>query len=257
MFDKLMDLPGTHPGFLWSLAIFSVLVFVAYALHKKPDETRDTLRFLFQGGNWVIFLAVLAFGFIFYALFQQESMFANLKDPAHARGVITFMIVIATITLAFMLVYQAFAVPNEAQAEAGFKRAREVFTGLMGVVGTIVGFYFAAGDGGSVGKIEVTAKVEAERVLMHAAGGTPPYQFTITSSPVDASLPKDLETKDGFLEIKVGTADMPRTLAVEVVDTKGKKAPVKKIELMKAPGQQVPPKNDQKEAPVPKKTGAP
>ena len=78
-------------------------------------------------------------------------LIGRLSDPSFARGLITFLISVATIGLAFVLVYQA-----SSSSDDSFRRAREVFAGLMGILGTIVGFYFGSADKTSA-KLDIAA----------------------------------------------------------------------------------------------------
>ncbi|MFO1431428.1 MAG: hypothetical protein U1F76_15005 [Candidatus Competibacteraceae bacterium] len=69
-------------------------------------------------------------------------LISKLSNPAVSRGLITFLISVATIALAFFLVFQSFF--SSESSDDRFRRGREVFAGLLGVLGTIVGFYFGA-----------------------------------------------------------------------------------------------------------------
>jgi hypothetical protein len=93
-------------------------------------------------------------GVILIAIFQDSQVLRRLEDTAYARGVIKFLISLAAIGLAFMFVHQALTGGNT--SEAGFQRGREVLSGLMGVLGTIVGFYFGSDDKGGGAHCKVT-----------------------------------------------------------------------------------------------------
>jgi hypothetical protein len=110
----------------------------------------------------------------------KDGVLTRLREPDFARGLITFTISVAAIVLAFILVVNAQFGRSD---EDRYRRGREVFTGLMGVLGTIVGFYF--GTATQPGRELQLAppefpKVEgAEQVITHASGGTPPYTYSI------------------------------------------------------------------------------
>src|SRR5690349_17334052 len=74
-------------------------------------------------------------------LYKNGGVLKDLADPANARGIITFMISLAAIGLAFLLVLHGLFGKSDAEQ---FRRAREIYAGLMGVLGTIVGFYFGS-----------------------------------------------------------------------------------------------------------------
>lgn len=127
--------------------------------------------------NYFLIL-LLIFGIV-YALYANLPVIKNLSDPSFARGLITFIIALATIGLAFIMVFQSF---SGMATDNSFRRAREVFAGLMGVLGTIVGFYFGSSEKPSA-PLEVAAVKFAEKQLItYAAGGSHPYHYSITST---------------------------------------------------------------------------
>src|SRR5262249_52339895 len=95
----------------------------------------------------IVGLLVAAFLFLMITAIRSsggEGDFLNrLREHEYARGLITFIISVSAIILAFVLVISSlFGSTN--LSEDQYRRGREVFTGLMGVLGTIVGFYFGA-----------------------------------------------------------------------------------------------------------------
>ncbi|MBL4671724.1 MAG: DUF308 domain-containing protein [Arenicella sp.] len=67
-----------------------------------------------------------------------------LADPAAARGLITFLVVVGTIVMGLLLLISSFRTTTGA-AES-FTRGKEIFTILVGILGTIIGFYFGVGS---------------------------------------------------------------------------------------------------------------
>jgi hypothetical protein len=148
-------------------------------------------------GWWAIALIVLFAGAILIAIGVDAPALSRLSDPAYARGLITWLIVLTAIGLAFILVYQAFN--NSGQSEEGFRRGREVFAGLMGIVGTIVGFYFGSADK-TLGTLSLADPIQdGIAITTFVSGGTPPYRYTVTVDSSEKTLAKDPE--------KVRTAD--------------------------------------------------
>jgi len=126
----------------------------------------------------VLILLFLAAAVVLIPMACGATGLRYFADTTYARGVITFSISIATIAIAFVLVYQAFVSPAGPNDE-GFRRGREVFTGLMGVLGTIVGFYFGAAET-SGGRLSVAAlRLDHQTVTTFVSGGTPPYRYTV------------------------------------------------------------------------------
>jgi hypothetical protein len=135
----------------------------------------------------LILVFVVALGFAFwYAGPTGEGapdFIGRLRDQEYARGLITFIISVSTIILGFVLVIHALfggSDPNEDR----FRRGREVFTGLMGVLGTIVGFYFGAAQQPApelqVAPIELIKAADGTlQAVTYISGGTPPYRYTV------------------------------------------------------------------------------
>jgi hypothetical protein len=122
---------------------------------------------------------------IIATLIYRAGIYDNLRDPAYARGVITFLIVLSAIGLGFFLTILTFFGSCDTQAEAEkFRRGREVHAVLVGVMGTVVGFYFGNAEK-NTSKLEVTspqiiATTTGKHLAAHITGGTPPYRYTLT-----------------------------------------------------------------------------
>ena len=91
-----------------------------------------------------VVFAVIAF---FYAPDGRGSgagaLIEQLADPGSARGLITFLVVMGTVVMGLLLLISSFrTVPGAAES---FTRGKEIFTILVGILGTIVGFYFGVG----------------------------------------------------------------------------------------------------------------
>jgi hypothetical protein len=179
--------------------------------------------------NWgaalTIVLIVLAAFWVGSTILKNPLILFDLRDQAYARGVITFLFSIVTLVMAFLLVIQAFTAKGEDKdAEKRFSRAREVFTVLMGVLGTIVGFYFGSAEK-AVTDLEVAEiRVVDKQLLSHISGGARPYRYSIISSDKDFKTIKNRISEDGWI---VETLEQPpkagTTITVDVRDGKDQK----------------------------------
>lgn len=150
---------------------------------KNPNESvsQRKLSFLFkkvESNPGIILMIVFCLG-ILYAIYRGLPVIDKLSEPSFARGLITFIICIATIGLAFILVYYAFA---QDATDDRFRRAREVFAGLLGVPGTIVGFYFGSANTGTAPISIADIQVSNRDVVTYVTGGAPPYQGEIQAT---------------------------------------------------------------------------
>jgi hypothetical protein len=77
-----------------------------------------------------------------------------------ARGLITYLFAVVTIGTAVVLVVSALTSDETPANERRFERGKEILSLLLGVFGTIVGFYFGS---------EVAAKGQAEETVVKVA----------------------------------------------------------------------------------------
>ena len=155
-------------------------------------------------GEWLTLIIVLvALGVLAVLMFTDSAVVKQLKDGGYARGLITFLVSAVTVSLGFILVIQAF-LGGENQADERFRRGREVFTVLAGILGTIVGFYFGTADK----EVKVLSLTEPQvittsdgkvRILASVVGGTSPYRYEIDFSAKELDDIKDKVSKDGWI----------------------------------------------------------
>jgi hypothetical protein len=133
---------------------------------------------------FIVFAVMLVVMGIF--LWGNASLLQNLRDPSYARGVITFLIVVAAIALGMFLTVQTFfGVGDVKEQEEKFRRGREIHSVLVGVMGTIVGFYFGNTEKPSqelkVAPMQVVATAGGGKHLTtYVSGGTAPYRYLLT-----------------------------------------------------------------------------
>ena len=179
-------------------------------------------------GWWAIALITLFAGGILVAIAIDAEALIRLSDPAYARGLITWLIILTTIGIAFILIYQAFN--GNSQSDDGFRRGREIFAGLLGMAGTIIGFYFGSAEKGQeILKISVPAQ-EEKVVRAYITGGTPPYRYIVDSLDKNLirSSDKPAISEDGWIKyILAKTPTNSTTLTISVIDAKSLKESVK------------------------------
>lgn len=180
--------------------------------------------------SWLTVVLLLVFGGgLLAAVVFDAPVIGRLSDPAFTRGLITWMISVSTIGIAFTLIYQAFF--STESSDDRFRRGREIFTGLMGVLGTIVGFYFGSVDKPGAGLDIAEIRFADKQLLTHVAGGTRPYRYSITSSDKDFPAIKNKVSEDGWIIETIQQVPKPSsTLTIEVTDSRDQKAS-RKIEL--------------------------
>lgn len=93
-----------------------------------------------------------------------------MAKPDQARGLITFLFSFATIGI-IVLVAISVLWMEKSEVEGRFERAKDLITILVGVLGTIIGFYFGtASTGGSASQPSVSAVTVAPNSLAGREG---------------------------------------------------------------------------------------
>jgi hypothetical protein len=89
---------------------------------------------LFTGG------LIIALG-LAYGIFFNKPFFDLMAQSDHARGLITFLFSFATIAIIVLVAIAVFWM-DKSEVEARFAHAKDLISILVGVLGTIIGFYF-------------------------------------------------------------------------------------------------------------------
>jgi hypothetical protein len=120
----------------------------------------------------------------------DRGVLRSMADPEYARGLITFLFAIVTIGTALVLVVSALISPDNGASEKQFQNGKEVFSLLLGVFGTVIGYYFGSTHGRTtasdlkVSQLMVFPELPrvGEEVTLRAliAGGVPPCEYSIT-----------------------------------------------------------------------------
>jgi hypothetical protein len=172
-------------GSLWVVNYFTLGQ--ASFLAGGSARSGSAVQYLVFGGLAFLVLTLLFIGVL------QGSLTSYLTNIPSARGLITFLIAIGTIAIAVILTLASvvMSADNSDELKERLSKGKEILTVLVGVLGTIVGFYFANNVGGTA-KLNVVIGTPAERqefkvgdevnVLAFASGGEQPYQSpTITA----------------------------------------------------------------------------
>lgn len=105
-----------------------------------------------------------------------------------------------------------------------FSYAKDILATLVGILGTILGFYFGSAEKSTVGTL-VLADIQfrAGQAITHVSGGTAPYSYTIGTS--DAESKATRVSKDGWIfESLPGAVKGSTQVTVEVTDSQDRKA---------------------------------
>ena len=132
----------------------------------------------------MVLMAVNLFGL------DKGHMIDRLSDIQYARGLITYIFAVGTIGAVIVLILAALL--GDGTQHEKFGRAKEIVTILIGIFGTIIGFYFGSqigyGEKTGSGFLNIKEPFVAETVesgekftyITFISGGNPPYYYSIT-----------------------------------------------------------------------------
>lgn len=181
---------------------------------------------------WQSIVLLILLGGIFLVLYvgmyQADGKFLySLRENDVSRGLITFVVAVATVSIALVLAVYAMA-SNEKSAELKerFSYAKDVLATLVGILGTILGFYFGTSVSNQGDSLSIAdPQIRGGQIVVHVAGGAAPYRYTLSMPGEDAKKAQPKVTKDGWIfEPTLPSLKKDDSLSIEVSDSKDKKA---------------------------------
>lgn len=98
-------------------------------------------------GASLLLLGTFGIGIIAYAIFFGDFL-VRVKDVDVARGLITFLVALSAVIIAMIVTLFAIVSTDKDLLEKKFGFGKEIFTAFVGILGTIIGFYFATDRSG-------------------------------------------------------------------------------------------------------------
>jgi len=163
---------------------------------------------------------------IFLFMYVNSVGFTRLTTIDGTRPLLVVAAIISTIVFGGALLLGSLF-SSEGSFEDRFRHAREIFLVFSGIFGTVLGFYFGAGDT-KASQLKVDATLQDTTIVAHATGGTPPYRVTfeygrsasVKTADSDtgwAKLTLD-RTKDSVVPLKVRATDSNNIYGSKDVD---------------------------------------
>lgn len=192
-----------------------------------------------------IIYGVIAVAILFvigWGLAGKDGFLKSLSDKEVARGLITFLIAITTVGIGVILAISTLFGKDGDGEDKRFDRGKQVLSTLIGVLGTIVGFYFGAVTETKASttqpqelalalappRVSNTQPAKGSKVTISSfvLNGKAPYTFSITFDSTLTSI-TDKASPDGVIKEEVAVpenlaADKDVTYRIGVKDSEGK-----------------------------------
>ncbi|OBP16583.1 hypothetical protein A5320_04085 [Rheinheimera sp. SA_1] len=185
-------------------------------IKENSDDTTES--------KWVIRILLVVVTLvvvgILFAVLRPDFLFL-LQNTAITRGFITFLVAFVTVSIAIILAVWVLITNSDIEElKVKFSSAKDILATLVGILGTILGFYFGSLDSTVPSKITMSEVQFINRqAIVFSSGGTAPYRYTVT---IAGGVTKAVRiSNDGWLfeavpsEIKPGSS-----INIEVVDAK-------------------------------------
>ncbi|MEZ5824936.1 MAG: hypothetical protein R3C97_09390 [Geminicoccaceae bacterium] len=196
-----------------------------------------------------ILIAVIMIATAFYMMFSGISSTiakSDFGDVGDVRGLVAVLFSVTTVGLAIAVVVASLTLDpvKFKNMKERFEESRNILALIIGVMGTIIGFYFGSTDVADANPPLTTSSFvisdeelgagQAFVLAGSVTGGTPPYRWSLTADgpPAGESLWKSLDvdemSTDGTLLMHEGVApdvqeEMTIRLAIHLLDLGGER----------------------------------
>jgi hypothetical protein len=168
-----------------------------YFVHWRGVQAAGGL----SGGKKVLIVTGVLFVLLMAGGLFATNFYSSLAHTEQVRGLITFLFVLVATSIILVFALGIFWIDNTDDVAKRFTAAKDLLTIVVGIVGTIMGFYFgtATGDGTNLAIASVLLSPpvihagENATISGHINGGTKPYKYTVSFVDPDPSgaLPAD------------------------------------------------------------------
>jgi hypothetical protein len=193
------------------------------------------MHYVFENGTGIFLSAFAIAVFIMLAVGMTNlSFFSSLAQVDQARGLITFLVAICAVAVILLTAINIFWGDNKAEFEERFKAAKDLVTLVVGVLGTILGFYFGSISGDHLLQLNIEKPTSYQPVVVKsnlavaatAKNGSGPFNFDLLLLDENGKATKYFENKQSdrpFLSQDVKAPDEPGRYSIIMLvrDSKG------------------------------------
>lgn len=184
-----------------------------FALWKASQQSRGFLQLI--GDNIGKFVLV-GFGIYFAYLLQKGLLLDTLDNADQVRGMVTFFFVLVTTSIILLVALGIFWLQDDNAVKVRFEAAKDLLTIVIGVLGTIMGFYFGSATSSTANLALLNTSLtppalsagQTATLVSQVNGGSKPYKYSVvftdqTGTQVKALSVALTETGDGKINKKI------------------------------------------------------
>ena len=221
---------------------------------ETDNRTRGILSRLFNLATTaygvITFLGFVVLIFIIWSL-SRSNFLDSLTNTETARGLITFLVVFTTVSIALILtLYTLISSSSDQHINDCFGYGKEVLTALIGILGTILGFYYGSSTQEALEESARSGLIIPQALQVYSAfapsnipkkggimqihsfanDGESPYTYSISfRSPNTVNTIANRKASDGQLKEEIKIYEIVKnntefTIRIEVKDSNGKSA---------------------------------
>jgi hypothetical protein len=188
------------------------------AAKQLVDTGATKLQKFWSGVGLFVLLVAITLLFVFVWIYVSNLGAERLTSIEGTRPVLTITAIVATVVFGGALLLGSLF-SSEGEFNERIRHAREIFLVFSGIFGTVVGFYFGAGDDEGA-RLGVDGTLQGTTVVAYATGGTPPYSVSLIYGKEGKSR-KTFDSDDGWARFALEKdKDVPIGLRVVAADAK-------------------------------------
>jgi hypothetical protein len=214
-----MSLEATTWGFIMTDEIdkLNAQANLKLAQNKDPIHTHR---------SWMIWIVAGLLLIIFASIAGSDASFLQkLKDIDTARGLITFVVAAGVMSIAMLTAgYVMASTDAVAEIKEKFGYVKDVLATLVGIFGTVLGFYYASQLQSTNQPLAVEFQIRGSQLIGRVTGSAPPFRYSVSYLMVDGTkVPEKVAIDAWILEEIPSTVEPKTTIQIEVIDAKDHK----------------------------------
>ena len=218
--DYIGDIRATNPALPPDQEQTLIATLVEYYANWKAAQTQKGRWFALVGGLGKMGLLLFGIAFLIILLFAlfSPTFYQSLANVDQLRGMVTFFFVLSATGIIVLFAMSIFWIDSSDEVTKRFAAAKDLLTIVIGVVGTIMGFYFGTASNSSanlavssVAVSPLTVKA-GEKAVISAKfiGGAKPYSYSIifgssslTAAQLNPLQIKSEKSEDGIISKQI------------------------------------------------------